>query len=424
HLCEFDKLKDSLTEIELTVIHKLYENVGRWDNGKLETLLRNSLALHWIDYIEVKYPVLRIVSSTKMEELQSELWQSVKEKQRLSREIILLRTREQVYEDLEYNRLNNRITYRDLYHQATKQKKVWPLRKVISEMQGELLRLIPCWLGSPEAVSAIFPMKEIFDLVIFDEASQCFAERGIPAMYRGKQVVVAGDGKQLKPFELYQVRWDEEHPDEPDTEVDSLLELAERYLEGVSLQGHYRSRSPELIDFSNRHFYDGKLKLLPDRSLLNQNKPAIEFHKVDGIWEDNTNHAEAEAVVRQVFNFIDNYEGVEVGVVTFNAQQQYLILDLLENEAAGRGVTLPPGLFVKNIENVQGDEKDVIIFSVGYAPDKRGRMSMQFGSLNVAGGENRLNVAITRARVQVIIITSIWPDQLKTTRSKNQGPRL
>lgn len=424
NLCEFDKLKDSLTEIELTVIHKLYENVGRWDNGKLETLLRNSLALHWIDYIEVKYPVLRIVSSTKMEELQSELWQSVKEKQRLSREIILLRTREQVYEDLEYNRLNNRITYRDLYHQATKQKKVWPLRKVISEMQGELLRLIPCWLGSPEAVSAIFPMKEIFDLVIFDEASQCFAERGIPAMYRGKQVVVAGDGKQLKPFELYQVRWDEEHPDEPDTEVDSLLELAERYLEGVSLQGHYRSRSPELIDFSNRHFYDGKLKLLPDRNLLNQNKPAIEFHKVDGIWEDNTNQAEAEAVVRQVFNFIDNYEGVEVGVVTFNAQQQYLILDLLENEAAGRGVTLPPGLFVKNIENVQGDEKDVIIFSVGYAPDKRGRMSMQFGSLNVAGGENRLNVAITRARVQVIIITSIWPDQLKTTRSKNQGPRL
>lgn len=424
NLCEFDKLKDSLTETELTVIDKLYDRIGRWDHEKLEGLLRNSLALHWIDYIETKFPILRIVSSTRMEELQSEVWQSVKEKQRLSREIILVRTREQVYEDLEYNRLNNRVTYRDLYHQATKQKKLWPLRKVISEMQSELLRLIPCWMGSPEAVSAIFPMKEIFDLVIFDEASQCFAERGLPAMYRGKQVVIAGDAKQLKPFELYQVRWDEEYPEEPDSEIDSLLELAERYLQGVSLQGHYRSRSPELIDFSNRHFYGGRLKLLPDRNLLNQHRPAIEFHKVDGIWEDNTNRVEAEAVVKQVLKFLNEYQGVELGVVTFNVQQQYLILDLLENEAARTGVALPPGLFVKNIENVQGDEKDVIIFSVGYAPDQKGKMNTQFGSLNVAGGENRLNVAITRARLQVVIVTSIWPDQLKTTKSRNQGPRL
>lgn len=424
NLCEFDKLKETITETEQVVIQKLYDRLGRWDYARLEALLCNSLGLHWIDYIETKYPVLRIVSSSKMEELQAELRQLVKEKQRLSRDIILLRTREQVYEDLEYNRLNNRVTYRDLHHQATKQKKLWPLRKVVSEMQGELLQLIPCWLGSPEAVSAIFPMKEIFDLVIFDEASQCFAERGIPAMYRGRQVVIAGDAKQLKPFELYQVRWDEEHPDEPDSEVDSLLELAERYLEGVSLQGHYRSRSPELIDFSNRHFYEGKLKLLPDRSLLNRHKPAIEFCKVDGVWEDHTNRAEAEEVVRKVFGFLDEYQGVELGVVTFNAQQQYLILDLIENEAAARGIELPPGLFVKNIENVQGDEKDVIIFSVGYAPDKRGRMNMQFGSLNVAGGENRLNVAITRAREQVVIVTSILPEQLKTAKSKNQGPRL
>src|SRR5690606_22455667 len=140
--------------------------------------------------------------------------------------------------------------------------------------------------------------------------SQCFAERGIPAMYRGRQVVIAGDGKQLKPFELYQVRWEEEQPDEPDSEVDSLLELAERYLQGVSLQGHYRSRSPELIDFSNRHFYDRRLTLLPDRNLLNQHGPAIEFHKVEGIWEDNTNLVEAEAVVDQVFTFLDEYQGV------------------------------------------------------------------------------------------------------------------
>src|SRR5690606_24361444 len=99
-------------------------------------------------------------------------------------------------------------------------------------------------------------------------------------------------------------------------------------------------------------------------------------------------------------------------------------LDLLETEAARRDVALPESLFVKNIENVQGDEKDVIIFSVGYAPDRRGRMVMQFGSLNLSGGENRLNVAITRARRQVIIVSSIWPEQLKTEKSRNKGPRL
>src|SRR5690606_15799083 len=235
---------------------------------------------------------------------------------------------------------------------------------------------------------------------------------GIPAMYRGSQVVIAGDAKQLRPFELYQVRWEEEDADEPDTEVDSLLELAERYLEGVSLQGHYRSRSPELIDFSNRHFYDGTLRQLPDRHLLNRNEPAIQYLKVDGVWESNRNQVEAETVVAQVYHFLTEHPHLELGVVTFNAEQQYLILDLLETEAARRDVALPESLFVKNIENVQGDEKDVIIFSVGYAPDRRGRMVMQFGSLNLSGGENRLNVAITRARRQVIIVSSIWPEQL------------
>src|SRR5690606_32839688 len=312
NLCEFDKLKESLTETEVEVMHKLYNRLGWWTYEKLEALLRNSLALHWIDYIETKHPILRIVSSTRMEELQAELWQSVREKQRLSRDIILLRTREQVYSESEYNRLNNRVTYRDLYHQVTKQKKLWPLRKVVTEMQGELLRLVPCWLASPEAVSAIFPMKEIFDLVIFDEASQCFAERGIPAMYRGSQVVIAGDAKQLGPFELYQVRWEEEGADAPGTEVDSLLELAERDLDGVSLQGHYRSRSPELIDFSNRHFYDGTLRQLPDRHLRNRNEPAIQYLKVDGVWESNRNQVEAETVVAQVYHFLTEHPHLEL----------------------------------------------------------------------------------------------------------------
>ena len=421
---DYDKLKESLTASEASILAKLHEATGNWNVAKQEELLQNSLRLSWIEHIELKHPLLRAVSSMKMEEYQRELHHLVNEKQHLSHEILLSRAREMVYDNLEYNRLNNRVTYRDLYHQVTKKKKIWPLRKVLSDYQEEIFRLLPCWMASPESVSAIFPMQDLFDIVIFDEASQCFAERGIPSMYRGKQLVVAGDDMQLKPSELYQLRWDQDEIDHPDLEVDSLLELAERYLPTVHLQGHYRSQSLELIDFSNRHFYEGRLRLLPDRQILNRNEAGIEYHNVKGVWDDNTNEKEAKAVVEKIVTLVKADPKKEIGVVTFNAPQQAMIMDLLEERFLNERLTIPGSLFVKNIENVQGDEKDIIIFSVGYAPDKDGKMKMQFGSLSVSGGENRLNVAVTRAREKIILICSIEPEQLRTEDIKNEGPRL
>jgi hypothetical protein len=206
--------------------------------------------------------------------------------------------------------------------------------------------------------------------------------------------------------------------------VESLLELAKRYLPSVNLQGHYRSQTIELIDFSNEYFYEGRLQLLPHRDVLNQAEPAIEYCKIDGVWENHTNVMEAGTVVDKVFDILGQHPDKEIGVVTFNAPQQMLVMDLLEAEAARRDKSLPGTLFVKNIENVQGDEKDIIIFSIGYAPGKKGRMSMQFGSLNAVGGENRLNVAVTRAREKIILVTSIWPEQLKVDKVKNEGPKL
>lgn len=423
NLAEYDKLKEEISFHEKEVITKLFDHLGEWNSEKMEKLLQNTLRLTWIDHIETKYPILRAVSSMKMESLQNELQLLVSEKQTLCKQILLVRVREFVYERLEYNRLNNLVTYRDLHHQVTKKKKLWPLRKLISEFSHELFQLMPCWMASPESVSAIFPMTELFDIVIFDEASQCFSERGIPAMYRGKQILVAGDDKQLRPSEMYQARWDEE-TENPDVEVESLLELAKRYLPSVHLQGHYRSQTIELIDFSNEYFYDGRLQLLPHRDVLNQAEPAIEYCKIDGVWENHTNILEASTIVEKVFDILESHSRKEIGVVTFNAPQQMLVLDLLEAEAGRRGKTLPETLFVKNIENVQGDEKDIIIFSIGYAPGKKGRMSMQFGSLNAAGGENRLNVAVTRAREKIILVTSIWPEQLKVDKIRNEGPKL
>ena len=422
NLCEFDRTIESLKPHEKNVIDKLHEAVG-WDYALLESFFQNSLRLAWIDHIEVKYPLLRSVSSRKMDDLQNELRSRIAEKQKLSAEILLMRARERVYEGVSYNRLNNLVTYRDLSHQVSKKKKVWPLRKVITEFTDEVFQLLPCWLASPESVSAIFPLTELFDLVIFDEASQCFAERGIPAIYRSRQLLIAGDEMQLKPSELYQVRWEEES-DHPDLEIDSLLDLAERYLSTVHLQGHYRSKSLELIDFSNKHFYGNRLQVLPDRNVINKKTSAIEYCKVDGVWEDNTNTIEASMVVSKIMEVIADSPLKEIGVVTFNAPQQMLIMDLLEEEFMKTGRPFPPTIFVKNIENVQGDERDVIIFSTGYAPDKKGKMIMQFGSFSLTGGENRLNVAVTRAREKIIVVSSIWPEQLRIEDVKNDGPKL
>ena len=422
-LCEYDKLKESFHPVEKEVISRIHDSLNSWDTEAAVQLFQNSLRLAWIEHIEAKYPVLRSVSTLAMEEMQDDLQHRVEEKRDLCKEIVLLRARESICESIEYNRLNNRVTYRDLHHQVTKKKKIWPVRKLVSEFDQEVFKLIPCWMASPESVSAIFPMDTMFDLVIFDEASQCFAERGLPAVCRGKQVVVAGDDKQLRPFELYQARWVEES-DSMELEVDSLLELSGKYLETVNLQGHYRSKSVELIDFSNRNFYSGKLRLLPDKKIMDSETIPIEYIKVEGVWEDQTNPVEAELVVKTVLNLIKKSPEKEIGVVTFNMPQQMLILDLLESEFMKIKKPVPSSLFVKNIENVQGDEKDIIIFSIGYAPDKKGKVSMQFGSLNVAGGENRLNVAVTRAREKILVIASIWPENLRIDGIKNEGPKF
>ena len=424
-LCDYDRIKDELEEYEKRLIEKLLDAEMASDEDSIINAFQNSLRLAWIDHIETKYPILRAVNSLKFERMQNDLQEAVKLKLKVSNDITLLKVREQTYQDVEFNRLNNMVTYRDLSHQVTKKRQIWPIRKLIGNFTNEIFDLVPCWMASPESVSAIFPMEQMFDLVIFDEASQCFSERGIPAMYRGKQIVVTGDDKQLAPFDLYKVRWDEDNEDEGALlEVDSLLDLANMYLMKAQLRGHYRSKSIDLIDFSNQHFYGGNLKLLPDKQIVNSGIPAIDYVKVDGLWEKNINTTEAQKVAEITLKQLSESPEKEIGIVTFNARQQDHIMDILEMKAMDRKMNIPDTLFVKNIENVQGDEKDIIIFSIGYAPDAKGKMIHQFGSLNVVNGENRLNVAVTRAREKVVIVSSIWPQQLKVEDARNEGPKL
>ena len=422
-LCEFDKMVYSFNSKQQSVLNKIYDHQPDITPQNAVSLFQNSLRITWIDHIETKYPILRYTASGKFQKMVEEIQQAVEEKQRTSKEILLLKARERSYEYAEFNRLKNMVTYRDLHHQTTKKRRIWPLRKLMANHHGELFNLIPCWLSSPESVSAVFPMMKVFDLVIFDEASQCFSERGLPAIYRGKQTVIAGDSKQLRPNDLYQVRWEDEDSDDPVLDVDSLLELAAPYLRSVQLRGHYRSKSMDLIDFSNKQFYKSQLFMLPDKEVMDRQEPAIQYVKVDGIWESNVNEIEAEKVISIISDLFLTSPDLTVGVVTFNAKQQNLIMDMIDT-VRDSGMQIPDHLFVKNIENVQGDERDIIVFSTAYAKDKMGKLRMQFGSLNAEGGENRLNVAITRAREKIIIVSSIFPSQLKVEELKNEGPKL
>ncbi|WP_299704706.1 AAA domain-containing protein [uncultured Pontibacter sp.] len=422
-LVAYDSLRESLTVAEQEVCRQiLEEDIATAEAG--EALFLNSLYLAWLHELEAERPELRMPSSGEIDRIEEELQQLLQQKQELSQEIVLSRLREQTYRYMEHNRLGNAVTYRRLHAQVSKKRSLYPIRKLFSLFGEEILNLTPCWLASPETVSAVLPLERCFDLVIFDEASQCFAETGIPAMLRGHQLIVAGDSQQLRPSDLYRARWSGDSDEEvEELSAESLLQLCGLYLPQTMLTRHYRSRYPELIDFSNRHFYRNRLELIPELHDANAQQPAIQFVKVQGLWQHNANQPEAERVIDLLLQYLQAGQE-DVGVITFNYNQQMLVQDLLEERAQEQGIAIPASVLVKNIENMQGDEKEVVILSIGYAPDAKGKMAMQFGSLNQAGGENRLNVAITRAKQQVVVVSSIRAEQLQVENTLHAGPKL
>lgn len=322
--------------------------------------------------------------------------------------------------------------YQDMVRIAG-QKRKWSVPKFMGRYGYELSHGIRIWLMTPEAVSETLPLDiGAFDLLVFDEASQMFAERGIPAIYRSKRTVVAGDHKQLRPSALGRGRLSYDD-DEDVIENGSLLDLARSRYISVLLNYHYRSESSPLIAFSDRAFYGGRLLVSPDAE---PSEAAIEVIRTEGVWEERTNTIEAERAVSLLKEVLSSRKGSEtVGVIAFNIHQMNLISDLLEAECArdkafGRLISEEEarrengedvGLFVKNVESVQGDERDIIIFSVGYAKGSDGKFVRRFGWLNSDGGANRLNVAITRARKKIYILQSFDPEELGDADSSGPG---
>ncbi|MBR4270889.1 MAG: DUF559 domain-containing protein [Clostridia bacterium] len=360
--------------------------------------------------------------------------------------------------DLSKIRLRNNLInsfYKDIYEskryyeicRQVESSRKWSVAKFLKKFSFELFKGIRIWLMTPESVSEVLPLeKGLFDLLIFDEASQIYIEKGIPAISRARKVVIAGDHKQLRPSSLGvgRIEYNEEEEDEEDEsenaalEEESLLDLARFKYPSVLLNYHYRSKYEELINFSNYAFYGGRLNVSPN--IKEPSAPPIEVIKINnGLWQKRCNKNEALKVVELIKSFLMNRENNEsLGVITFNSNQRDLIMDELDKECLkDKEFSLicrkeferkengeDFGLFIKNIENVQGDERDCIIFSLGYAKNETGKVFRNFGWLNQRGGENRLNVAITRAKSKIYIVTSVFPQELVFDDLKSEGPKI
>ncbi len=337
---------------------------------------------------------------------------------------------------------------RKLAQEAAKKRYRPTLRGLIERYWDQGLALVrPAWFCSPDAVAALFPLApDVFDLVILDEASQCPVESGVPALARARRAIIAGDDQQMPPSHFFVASLDPEELDGCDEDgallaSASVLGLSRVAFPGGVLRWHYRSRHEELVAFSNAAFYGRRLITAPRAE--QRRAPQLEglqFTSVAGLWQEQRNQGEAEAVVERVATLLTlrTPEGglPSLGVVTFNRRQAELVQDLLERRAATDGQfrrlmaadAARPAveqLFVRNLENVQGDERDVILLSVGYGPKEPGaRVHARFGPLGQEGGEKRLNVAITRARLGLHAFCSFDPDELRVAGSRHVGPKL
>ena len=355
--------------------------------------------------------------------------------------------RELLGQGMDANRLAERAIWDDMTRLAGPRKR--RLRELMdSGPDLGLMHLRPVWLMNPDVASRVLPLRPgLFDLVIYDEASQLPVEHAVPTLYRAGRAVVSGDEKQMPPSSFFSGGIDDddaddaENSDEAVTETErlaqeeawnrrevkdcpDLLQLARNALPATTLQIHYRSNFRELIGFSNAAYYGGALSV-PARQpeeVVRRAKP-IEVIRVDGVYAAQTNQAEAERVVEMLAAMWapPPEERPSVGVVTFNRKQADLIDDLLlkraeeypefeailRTERARTRGGEDVAFFVKNVENVQGDERDVVVFSTTFGRDPRGTFRRNFGVLGQVGGERRLNVAVTRARDKVLLVTSM-----------------
>ncbi len=328
--------------------------------------------------------------------------------------------------------------YKELIREAEK-KRHSTIRDIVRRVGPALIELMPCWMMSPLSVSQFIETADpIFDLLIFDEASQVLAEDAICAIMRGKQLIVVGDDKQLPPTSFFAKSLsdvDEEEDEEDSDSAESqrtesiLKELMAASFTTRSLKWHYRSQHESLIAFSNSEFYDDQLITFPGPE-RNHHDGVKLVHVADGVYDrsnSRTNRREAERVVDELIEIVERNPESSVGVVAMSGAQQTAIREALDDRFKSYPELAPlrdrlnedsdgeDSFFIKNLETVQGDERDIILLSMGYGKDRNGKIYSNFGPINKPGGERRLNVAVTRARKRMIVVSSIRATDLPPT---------
>jgi very-short-patch-repair endonuclease len=325
-----------------------------------------------------------------------------------------------------------------LRHQMQLQRPSKSIRDMVTAMPQSFTKLAPCILMSPLSIAQYLPANQaLFDVVIFDEASQITTWDAVGAIARGRQTVIVGDPMQLPPTNFFgRSEGDQEDVEYFEKDLESILDEAKA--SGLPVHGlrwHYRSRHESLIAFSNWHYYGNRLVTFPSPRVDDR---AVTLRKVpDGVYDrgkSRTNKEEARAIVAAVTERLKDElkkpenQRLSLGIITFNIQQQSLIQDYLDEMRRADAAMewffsedrIEP-LIVKNLENVQGDERDIILFSLTFTKDHDGRLSMAFGALNRDGGERRLNVAVTRARQELLVFSGMSADEIDLSRTKAKG---
>ena len=316
-----------------------------------------------------------------------------------------------------------------LKREGEKKRKIKPIRELLEKIPNLVFTLKPCFMMSPLSVSQyINPSTLKFDVVIFDEASQIVPEDAVPSLLRSKQAIVVGDTRQLPPTSFFIYGGDETIEEEIEDLESFLSECSTKFVT-KPLLWHYRSRNEDLIAFSNKFFYENRLITFP--SPKKSSKLGLEFRYVENAVYDRgktrKNRQEAEEVVKTYKEIKKDYPKKSVGIIAFSMAQESAIQEAFNSENIdinGKIDSHLEDLFIKNLETVQGDERDIIILCIGYGKDENGKLSYNFGPINKEGGYKRLNVAITRSRYKTIVISSLDPKELDDKKLKSEGAKL
>ncbi|MBI4880554.1 MAG: DUF3320 domain-containing protein [Planctomycetes bacterium] len=432
--CQYARESNAARDVGLAALVEAHLR-GEVGAEHLEACLEHSLLAQWVDLVRDAEPVLRdfdgVVQARRIDEFRRRDMEHIKG----SRQHVVA-----ALDAARPARLAGNLGESEqgvLQRELKKKRMHLPLRRLFQRIPNLLPRLKPCFLMSPMSVAQYLPPEgKKFDLVVFDEASQIGTHDAIGAIARGDQVVVVGDSKQLPPTAFFEKQLaDDEGVDEVDVEdLESILD--EAIVVGIpeqSLGWHYRSRHHSLIEFSNRHYYDDRLHVFPAARGRVPDLGVKWHHVPDGVYlfgKDRTNPREAQALVDWlVAELRETAPGKHTfGVVAFSMAQQTMVLDLLDEARRSFpeiephfSTDLDEPVFVKNLENVQGDERDEILFSICYAAAEDGKVRMNFGPLNRAGGERRLNVAITRARCLLRVFSSMTHHDIDAARTAAKG---